>query len=70
MAGKKKKPEHVKSYMLRVRMTDAERRLLEEAARLKSLQLSAWVRLEMTALARAVLGEGQPRGGAFSTDEG
>ena len=58
MAGKKKNPAQVKNYMLRVRMTDEERRLLEEAARLKSLQLSAWVRSEMVALARTMVGEG------------
>lgn len=56
MAGKPKKPDLVKSFMLRVRMTEAERALLEEAAKLKSLQLSSWVRSEMLALARKVLG--------------
>ena len=55
MAGKPKKPEEVKTFMLRVRMTAAERQLLEEAAKVKSLQLSSWVRSEMLALARRVL---------------
>jgi uncharacterized protein (DUF1778 family) len=41
--------------MLRVRMTEDERRLLEQAARIKSLQLSSWVRSEMVSLARKVL---------------
>ena len=38
--------------MLRIRVTEAERALLEEAAALKSLQMSSWVRSEMLALAR------------------
>jgi uncharacterized protein (DUF1778 family) len=60
MAGKPKKPEHVKSFTLRVRMTDAERDLLERAARVKSLGLSTWVRSEVLALARRLLGQ-KPR---------
>ena len=55
MAGKPKAPEKVKSYMLRVRMTEAERSLVEEAARLKSLEVSTWVRFEVVALARKLL---------------
>jgi uncharacterized protein (DUF1778 family) len=55
MAGKPKKPELVKAYMLRVRMTQEERELLEQAARTKSLQLSSWARSELVALARRVL---------------
>lgn len=55
MAGKPKKPGMVKSFMLRVRMTEAERALLEEAARVKSLQLSSWARSELVALARRLL---------------
>jgi len=56
MKGRPKKPEsEVKDYMLRVRLSREERELLEEAARVKSLQLSSWVRSEMLALARRVL---------------
>jgi uncharacterized protein (DUF1778 family) len=55
MAGKPKKPEEVKTYMLRVRMTEEEHRLLEEAAKIKSLGLSSWVRTEMLAMARKIL---------------
>jgi hypothetical protein len=55
MAGKPKKPEQVKSYMLRVRMTEAERALLEEAAKSKSLETSTWARSELVALARKLL---------------
>ncbi len=57
MAGKPKKPEQVKTYMLRVRMTEAERALLEEAARMKSLETSTWARSELVALARKLLGK-------------
>jgi uncharacterized protein (DUF1778 family) len=57
MAGKKKKPEQVKGYMLRVRMTEEERRLLDEAAKAKSLQVSSWARSELLALARALLAQ-------------
>ena len=57
MAGKPKKPEQVKTYMLRVRMTEAERALLEEAARTKSLETSTWARSELVALARKLLGK-------------
>ena len=42
--------------MLRIRMTDEERALLEEAAKLKSLETSTWARSELVALARKVLG--------------
>jgi uncharacterized protein (DUF1778 family) len=55
MAGKPKEPEKVKTYMLRVRMTDADRELLQQAADAKSLELSTWARSELVALARKVL---------------
>jgi uncharacterized protein (DUF1778 family) len=55
MAGKPKKPEQVKTYMLRVRMTEAERDLIEEAARVRSLETSTWARSELVALARKML---------------
>jgi uncharacterized protein (DUF1778 family) len=55
MAGKPKDPAKVKKYMLRVRMTEDERRLVDEAARLKSLETSTWVRVEIVAVARKVL---------------
>jgi uncharacterized protein (DUF1778 family) len=62
MAGRPKKPELVKNFMLRIRVTEAERTLLEEAAALKSLQMSSWVRSEMLALARQLLGRKQRQG--------
>ena len=55
MAGKPKKPGEAKEYTLRVRMTDADRELLEQAAAVKRLKLSSWVRSEMVALAQRVL---------------
>jgi uncharacterized protein (DUF1778 family) len=55
MAGKPKNPEQVKTYMLRVRMTDADRALLEAAAKLKSLEISTWARSELVSLARRLL---------------
>jgi uncharacterized protein (DUF1778 family) len=57
MAGKPKKPEERKSFMLRVRMTQQDRELLEEAAKSKSLELSTWARSELVALAKRVLKE-------------
>jgi hypothetical protein len=55
MAGKPKDPDLRKSYMLRVRMTQEERELLEAAARVKSLETSTWARSELVALARSLL---------------
>jgi hypothetical protein len=56
MAGRHKKPEaEAKTYMLRIRMTEAERALLEAAANSKSLETSTWARSELVALARKVL---------------
>lgn len=56
MVGRHKKPEtEAKSYMLRIRMTEAERALLEEAAKAKSLETSTWARSELVALAKKML---------------
>jgi hypothetical protein len=55
MAGKPKDPDQVKGYTLRIRMTEAERDLLEEAAKAKSLETSTWARSELVALARRLL---------------
>jgi uncharacterized protein (DUF1778 family) len=55
MAGKPKNPELVKSFTLRVRMTEGERALLEEAAKVKSLETSTWARSELVALARKII---------------
>jgi uncharacterized protein (DUF1778 family) len=57
MAGRHKKPEsEAKTYMLRIRMTEADRALLEEAAKSKSLETSTWARSELVALAKKTLG--------------
>jgi hypothetical protein len=56
MAGKPKKPEAVKKYMLRVRMTEGERALIEHAAQMKSLETSTWARSELVALAKKLAG--------------
>jgi len=42
--------------MLRIRMTEEERALLDAVAQAKSLQLSSWARSELLALARKALG--------------
>jgi len=53
MPGRKKKPKsEAKTYMLRIRMTEEERALLETAAKSKSLETSTWARSELVALAR------------------
>jgi hypothetical protein len=55
MAGRKKKPEgESKSYMLRIRMTEEERNLLEGAAKAKSLETSTWARSELVMLAKMI----------------
>ena len=56
MKGRPRKPDDErKAYMLRVRMSQEERALLEEAAKLRSLELSSFVRSEMLALSRRLL---------------
>jgi hypothetical protein len=57
MAGRHKKPtSQAKTYTLRIRMTETERALLEEAAKAKSLETSTWARSELITLARRMLG--------------
>lgn len=56
MAGRKKKPEgESKTYMLRIRMTEEERKLLEDAAKSKSLETSSWARSELVSIAKKLL---------------
>ena len=57
MAGKPKKPDQVKSYTLRVRMTEQDRALLDAAAKAKSLETSTWARSELVSLAKKTLGK-------------
>lgn len=59
MAGKPKKTDRVKSYTFRVRMTQAERELLEAAARAKSLETSSWARSELILLAKKTIAKHQ-----------
>ena len=44
--------------MLRIRMTQEDRTLLEQAAKAKSLQMSSWARSELVELARKILKKG------------
>jgi uncharacterized protein (DUF1778 family) len=56
MAGRHKKPDaEAKTYMLRIRMTEEERSLLEQAAKAKSLETSTWARSELVALAKKII---------------
>lgn len=58
MGRPRKVPSEARTVIMHVRLTGEERDVLEAAARAKSLDTSAWVRSEMLALARKVLGEG------------
>ncbi len=56
MAAQLKKPRsEAKSYLLRIRMTEAERQLLEEAAKSLSLETSTWARSELVTRAKKLL---------------
>ena len=56
MAGRKKKTDaDAKTYMLRIRMTEEDRKSLEEAAKSRSLDTSSWARSELVALAKKLL---------------
>lgn len=58
MPGRHKKPAaESKTYMLRIRMTEADRALMEEAAKSKSLETSTWARSELVALAKKIVGK-------------
>ena len=57
--GRPRKPVgEARDVILQVRLTAAERALLDDAAQIKALDTSAWVRSEMLALARALVGTG------------
>lgn len=56
MRGRPKKPKgEAKDQVLRIRLTDADRALLDEAARERSLDTSTWARSELITLARRTL---------------
>jgi hypothetical protein len=58
MSKKPKKPERqARTGTLRIRLTDAERATLDEAAGKKELETSTWARAELLQLARRILGE-------------
>ncbi len=53
MAGRKKKPEgEVRENVLRIRLTDEERALLDAAAKERVLETSTWARAELISLAK------------------
>jgi hypothetical protein len=55
MAGKPKNPEQRKALTFRIRMTEEERALLEEAARAAGAEASTWARSELVRLAKRLL---------------
>jgi uncharacterized protein (DUF1778 family) len=58
MAGRPKKAKaDSKSYMLRIRMTEEDRELIDAAAKAKSLETSTWARSELVMLAKKALGK-------------
>jgi hypothetical protein len=58
MRGRPKKPKaDVKGDVLRIRLTDADRALLDEAAKDRNLDTSTWARSELLTLARKLTGK-------------
>ena len=58
MAGPKKKLEgQARENVLRIRLTDEERALLDQVAETKTLDTSNWARSELIALAKRALEE-------------
>ena len=55
MARPKKPESDILSYMLRIRMSQEDRELMEKAAKIVSLQMSSWARSELVALAREII---------------
>jgi uncharacterized protein (DUF1778 family) len=53
---KKRKPDS-KTYMLRIRMTEEDRELIDAAAKSKSLETSTWARSELVGLAKKIVGK-------------
>jgi hypothetical protein len=52
MARPKKPTGAARGKFLRIRLTEDERRTLDEGAKVKSLETSTWARMELLALAR------------------
>lgn len=57
MARPKKPVDDVRENVLRIRLTDEERKLLDEAASAKTLDTSTWARSELLAIARKPTGK-------------
>jgi uncharacterized protein (DUF1778 family) len=56
MRGRPKKPDgETRENVLRIRLTDEERALLDKAAEGKTLDTSTWARSELIALAKRLL---------------
>ena len=55
VVGKAKAPELRKTLMLRIRVTEEQRRILARAADAAGLELGSWVRLVSLAQARRLL---------------
>lgn len=54
---KKKLEGQARGNVLRIRLTDEERALLDQAAEAKTLETSTWARSELIALAKKALEE-------------
>lgn len=52
MPRPKKQPGEVRENVLRIRLTEEERKELDDAAQVKALDTSAWARSELLLLAR------------------
>jgi len=58
MAGRHKKPEdETKTNTLRIRMTEGQRKIIDDAAKSRGLETSTWARMELLALARKIQGK-------------
>lgn len=55
MARPKKKESETKTTILQIRLTDAERDAIGEAAKSKGLETSTWARMELLGLAKRLL---------------
>lgn len=55
MVRPRKLKKDTRENVLRVRLTDEERKLLDEAAKTRTLETSTWARAELVALARHML---------------
>jgi uncharacterized protein (DUF1778 family) len=62
MKGRPKKPAgEAKGNVLRIRLTDADRELLDKAAETRNLDTSTWARSELLTLARRVVAKNPDR---------